>query len=118
MYHLKSKVFQTRLGRLSKKEFGNFLKCFVATIRSCLERPCLLIVDNHEIYAGLSVLMLALENGVHVVTLPLYCSTKLQFLGSPSTIKDSVQLSRTLLLLTVRSMMLEWAKRNTYEALQ
>ena len=46
--------------------------------RCTKERPCLLILDNHESHLSIDGLTYAKENGVVMLSLPPHCSHRLQ----------------------------------------
>ena len=65
-------------GWMTEDIFVLFLKHFVHYARCTKERPCLLILDNHESHLSIDGLTYAKENGVVMLSLPPHCSHRLQ----------------------------------------
>ncbi|KAJ8914270.1 hypothetical protein NQ315_011003 [Exocentrus adspersus] len=65
-------------GWMTRDNFVLALKHFIKYSGSSKQNPCLLILDNHESHVNIDVVVLAKENGVHLLTCPPHCSHRLQ----------------------------------------
>ena len=65
-------------GWMTEDIFVLFLKHFVHYARCTKERPCLLILDNHESHLSIDGLTYVKEYGVVMLSLPPHCSHRLQ----------------------------------------
>lgn len=58
--------------------FVDYLKHFIKHVKPNIEKPTLLILDNHETHISIEALDLAKENGVVMLSFPPHTSHKLQ----------------------------------------
>ncbi|GFO01393.1 tigger transposable element-derived protein [Plakobranchus ocellatus] len=65
-------------GWMTKENFMKVIQHFVVHAKPTREKPCLLIMDNHESHICLKALEKAKENNVHILTLPPHTSNKTQ----------------------------------------
>ncbi|ROL23530.1 Pogo transposable element with KRAB domain [Anabarilius grahami] len=65
-------------GWMKEEHFVEFLKHFVENTKCTKEKPCLLLLDNHESHLSVSGLNYAKENGVVMLSFPPHCSHRLQ----------------------------------------
>lgn len=63
---------------MTEKLFINFASHFVSHARCSPERPCLLLLDNHDSHLFTQVLDYFKDNGVTLLSFPPHCSHKLQ----------------------------------------
>ena len=61
-----------------EEHFLDFLKHFVEHVRSTHEKPCLLLLDNHESLICIKGLNFAKENGIVMFSFPPHCTHRLQ----------------------------------------
>ena len=78
--HLEAKEVQIHLdsGWMTEEQFLNFLKHFVEHVWCTHEKPCLLLLDNHESYICIKGLDFAKENGIVMLSIPPHCIYCLQ----------------------------------------
>lgn len=65
-------------GWMTAELFQEVLMHFIKHSNTSLERPSILVYDNHESHVSLEIAETARLNGVIIVTLPPHCSNKLQ----------------------------------------
>lgn len=65
-------------GWMNEQHFIKFAKHFVEYVRCSKERPCLLLLDNHDSHLSVEALNIFKDNGVSVLSFPPHCSHKLQ----------------------------------------
>lgn len=65
-------------GWMTQPEFFRFMKHFIKNVHSTVDRPVLLLMDNHTSHLSVDALDLAAANGVHILSFPPHCSHKLQ----------------------------------------
>lgn len=65
-------------GWMNEQHFIKFAKHFVKYVRCSKERPCLLLLDNHDSHLSVEALDIFKDNGVSVLSFPPHCSHKLQ----------------------------------------
>lgn len=65
-------------GWMVEKNFIKFAKHFVSFVRCSKERPCLLLLDNHDSHLSAEALDFFKDNGVTLLSFPPHCSHKLQ----------------------------------------
>ncbi|XP_046687436.1 uncharacterized protein LOC124373085 [Homalodisca vitripennis] len=65
-------------GWMKEANFLKFAKHFVSQARCSKEKPCILLLDNHESHLSADVLDLFKDNGVTLLSFPPHCSHKLQ----------------------------------------
>lgn len=65
-------------GWINEEHFCKFLQHFVKMTKCTRDKPCLLILDNHNSHLSLEGLNLAKKNGVVMLSFPPHCSHKLQ----------------------------------------
>lgn len=65
-------------GWMKADNFLDWCKHFVKYIRPSIERPALLLLDNHDSHLSIAALDYLKENGVTVLSFPPHCSHKLQ----------------------------------------
>lgn len=61
-----------------KLNFLVFMKHFIAHAKPTLEKPVLLLMDNHNSHISIETIELCKQSGVVVLTFPPHCSHKLQ----------------------------------------
>lgn len=65
-------------GWMTENGFFNYMTHFIKHVRCSKERPCLVLIDNHNSHLSSNVLDLAKENGITLLSFPAHCSHKLQ----------------------------------------
>ncbi|XP_064075658.1 uncharacterized protein LOC135194277 [Vanessa tameamea] len=65
-------------GWVTDEEFYQFMQHFIKHVKPSMERPVLLVLDNHSSHLNVKTLTLAKENGVVMLSFPPHCSHKLQ----------------------------------------
>ena len=65
-------------GWMTEEHFLDFLKHFVEHVRCTHEKPCLLLLDNHESHIYIKGLDFAKENGIVMLSFPSHCTHRLQ----------------------------------------
>lgn len=65
-------------GWVTDEEFYQFMQHFITHVKPSMERPVLLVLDNHSSHLNVKTLNLAKENGVVMLSFPPHCSHKLQ----------------------------------------
>lgn len=65
-------------GWVTDEEFYQFMQHLIKYVRPSIERPVLLVLDNHSSHLNVKTLTLAKENGVVMLSFPPHCSHKLQ----------------------------------------
>lgn len=65
-------------GWMKGEHFLQWLRHFVRHCKCSMEKPVLLIVDNHSSHLSIEGLNYAKENGITMLTFPPHCSHKLQ----------------------------------------
>ncbi|XP_023312440.1 uncharacterized protein LOC111692606, partial [Anoplophora glabripennis] len=65
-------------GWVTDEEFYQFMQHFIKHVKPSMERPVLLVLDNHSSHLNVETLNLAKENGVVMLSFPPHCSHKLQ----------------------------------------
>lgn len=65
-------------GWMTGENFCKFLKHFVTFSKCSIEKPCLIIMDNHDSHISIASLTFAKENGINLLTIPPHTSHKLQ----------------------------------------
>lgn len=65
-------------GWMSQPEFVRYIRHFVKSVRPSMDRPVLLLLDNHTSHLSVEALDIAAANGVHILSFPPHCSHKLQ----------------------------------------
>lgn len=63
---------------MNEDSFCLFLLHFVKHAKPSKEKPCLLLLDNHESHLSISALNYAKDNGITMLSFPPHCSHKLQ----------------------------------------
>ena len=63
---------------MKEDDFTTFLKHFIKNVRSSVEHPVWLLLDNHGSHLSLKGFNLAEENGTVMLTFPPHCSHKFQ----------------------------------------
>ena len=63
---------------MSEDIFVLFLKHFVEFAKCTKERPCLLLLDNHDLHLSIGGLSYAKDNGISMLSFPPHCSHRLQ----------------------------------------
>ncbi|XP_065658540.1 uncharacterized protein LOC136083060 [Hydra vulgaris] len=63
---------------MKEENFVKYLKHFVGNTKCTKEKPCLLLLDNHETHLSIEGLDLAKNNGIVMLTFPPHCTHKLQ----------------------------------------
>ena len=63
---------------MTEEHFLDFLKHFVEHVRCTHEKPCLLLLDNHESHICIKGLDFAKENGIVMLSFPPHCTHRLQ----------------------------------------
>ena len=63
---------------MTKKHFLDFLKHFVEHVRCTHEKPCLLLLDNHESHISIKGLDFAKETGIVMLSFSPHCTHRLQ----------------------------------------
>ena len=63
---------------MTEEHFLDFLKHFVEHVRCIHEKPCLLLLDNHESHICIKGLDFAKENGIVMLSFPPHCTHRLQ----------------------------------------
>ncbi|XP_071575010.1 uncharacterized protein [Temnothorax nylanderi] len=63
---------------MQEDDFQQFLKHFHAHARCSIEKPVLLVLDNHSSHLSIDSLKYAKENGIVMLSFPPHCSHKLQ----------------------------------------
>jgi len=67
-----------KLGWMQEADFQQFLKYFHAHAKYSIEKPVLLLLDNHSSRLSIESLNYAKENGIVMLSFPPHCSHKLQ----------------------------------------
>ncbi|XP_014360249.2 uncharacterized protein LOC106712268 [Papilio machaon] len=65
-------------GCVTDEEFYHFMQHFIKHVKPSIERPVLLVLDNHSSHLNVKTLSLAKEKGVVMLSFPPHCSHKLQ----------------------------------------
>jgi len=65
-------------GWMTKENFLVFLRHFVKHCKSTIEKPVLLLLDNHESHLSVDGIQFAKDHGVHLLSFPPHCSHRLQ----------------------------------------
>lgn len=65
-------------GWMQESHFLDFLKFFHLHVKSTIERPCLLLLDNHGSHLSIEGLNFAKANGIVMLSFHPHCSHKLQ----------------------------------------
>lgn len=65
-------------GWMTSDNFVKFLEHFVKHSKCSIDKPCLLIMDNHDSHISIQALSYAKANGIHLLTIPPHTSHKLQ----------------------------------------
>lgn len=65
-------------GLMKESHFVDFLKHFVNHTKPTNEKPCLLLLDNHDSHLSIDGLNYAKDNGVVMLSFPPHCSHRLQ----------------------------------------
>ncbi|XP_047132556.2 uncharacterized protein LOC124811253 [Hydra vulgaris] len=87
-------------GWMKEENFVKYLKHFVGNTKFTKEKPCLLLLDNHETYLSIEGLDLAKNNGIVMLTFPPHCTHKLQPLDKTvyGPLKNYINTAMTSLL--------------------
>lgn len=67
-------------GWMTQDNFLLFMKHFIKHTKATVEKPILLLLDNHQSHVNYDVITLCKENGVILLSFPPHCSHKLQLL--------------------------------------
>lgn len=70
--------FANGSGWMTSNDFIEFMKHFVKFAHASKENPSLLLMDNHRSHVTIKVIVIAIEHGITILTLPPHCSHKLQ----------------------------------------
>ena len=73
-----SKGVANSSGWMTEEQFLDFLKHFVEHVRCTHEKPCLLLLDNHEPHMCIKGFDFAKEKGVVMFSFPPHCTHRLQ----------------------------------------
>lgn len=73
-----SKVICNGSGWMCQKDFTTFITHFIDNVKPSIEKPVLLLLDNHQSHLSVEALDLAANNGVHILSFPPHCSHRLQ----------------------------------------
>lgn len=65
-------------GWMTEDSFLKFMKHFIKHVKPTKQSPVLLLLDNHSSHLAISVLNLAKDNGVVLLSFPPHCSHRLQ----------------------------------------
>ncbi|XP_063931371.1 tigger transposable element-derived protein 6-like [Zophobas morio] len=65
-------------GWMTSELFVDVIQHFIKRTSSSVDRPTLLIMDNHETHLSIDCINLAKEHGITLLTLPPHCSNRLQ----------------------------------------
>lgn len=65
-------------GWMKEEHFVRYVKHFVAHAKPSIERPVIILLDNHDSHLSIEALDYCKQNGVTVLTFPPHCSHKLQ----------------------------------------
>lgn len=65
-------------GWMTKDSFEQVVDHFIKHAKPTEDKPCILLMDNHESHVSLQALQKAKDNNVHVLTLPPHTSNKTQ----------------------------------------
>ncbi|XP_063857280.1 uncharacterized protein LOC135098820 [Scylla paramamosain] len=65
-------------GWMTQDNFLLFMKHFIKHTKATVEKPILLLLDNHQSHVNYDVITLCKENGVVLLSFPPHCSHKLQ----------------------------------------
>lgn len=65
-------------GWMTEDSFLMFMKHFIKHVKPTKQSPVLLLLDNHNSHLAISVLNLAKDNGVILLSFPPHCSHRLQ----------------------------------------
>ncbi|KAJ8933685.1 hypothetical protein NQ318_011461 [Aromia moschata] len=65
-------------GWMTAEEFYIFMKHFVSNVRPSVEKPVLLLLDNHESHTAYNTVKYAKDNEVVLLSFPPHCSHRLQ----------------------------------------
>jgi len=65
-------------GWMTKENFVVFLNHFISNVRCTVDKPVLLLLDNHESHVSIECVQLAKDNGIILLSFPPHCSHKLQ----------------------------------------
>lgn len=65
-------------GWMTTTNFVKFLEHFLHHTRYSVDRPCLMVMDNHESHVSVDAIRFAKANGIHLLTIPPHTSHKLQ----------------------------------------
>lgn len=65
-------------GWMQESHFLDFLKFFHLHVKSTVDKPCLLVLDNHGSHLSIEGLNFAKTNGIVMLSFPPHCSHKLQ----------------------------------------
>jgi hypothetical protein len=65
-------------GWMTEADFGTYIRHFVKNVRSTIDRPVLLLLDNHGSHLSIDAINFAKLNGVVMLSFPPHCSHKLQ----------------------------------------
>lgn len=65
-------------GWMTEELFVDFLKHFHNHVKSTKEKPCLLLLDNHNSHLSIEGLNFAKENGIVMLSFPPHCTHRLQ----------------------------------------
>lgn len=65
-------------GWMCQPEFVRYMQHFINCVRPTVDRPVLLLMDNHTSHLSVEAIDLAVSNGVHILSFPPHCSHKMQ----------------------------------------
>ncbi|XP_065650348.1 uncharacterized protein LOC136078503 [Hydra vulgaris] len=68
--------------------FVRFLEHFIRNVRPSIEKPALLIMDNHESHVNISVIELAKKLGIVLMTIYPHTTHKMQPLDCTANVTD------------------------------
>ncbi|XP_044733272.1 tigger transposable element-derived protein 6-like [Chrysoperla carnea] len=65
-------------GWMTEELFVVFLKHFHSHVKSTIEKPCLLLLDNHSSHLSIEGINFAKKNGIVMLSFPPHCTHRLQ----------------------------------------
>lgn len=65
-------------GWMMQKDFVKFMHHFIKWSHSSIQRPTLLLIDNHNSHLSIEAIDLAIENGITMLSFPPHCFHRLQ----------------------------------------
>lgn len=65
-------------GWMTGNDFLIFIKHFAKNVKPSIEKPVLLLLDNHDSHLNIEVLNYCKSNGIVLLSFPPHCSHKLQ----------------------------------------